>query len=185
MMKQEQRWIKKIKKNGSQEAANELISKYYREMYAFVYKQTIDSDLSLDLTQEIFISILKSIGQFDDKKASFRTWLYKIASNRLVDYFRSKNYQYWKLTESLEGHDFEGPEDMTVSFEYKEDVEKITRIINRLETSSQQIVRLKLFGEYTLQEIAEMVQAPLSTVKTRYYAAIKLIKKEMQVHQHE
>ncbi|MBY0122901.1 RNA polymerase sigma factor [Bacillus sp. S/N-304-OC-R1] len=184
-MKQEQRWIKKIKKSGSHEDANELISKYYREMFAFVYKQTIDSDLSLDLTQEIFISVLKSIGQFDEKKASFRTWLYKIASNKLVDYFRSKNYQYRKITESLEDYDFKSIEDFTISFEYREDVERISVIMNELESSSQQIVRLKLFGEYTLQEIAEMVQAPLSTVKTRYYAAIKLIKKEMQVHQHE
>jgi RNA polymerase sigma factor (sigma-70 family) len=185
MMSEEQRWINKIKKKGSDKAANQLISKYYREMYAFVYKQTIDPELSLDVTQEIFISVLRSIGNYDDKKSNFRTWLYRVASNRLVDYYRSRHYQYRKLTESLEGHDFESPENFTISLEYKEEVEQVTETINQLERSAQQIVRLKLFGEYTLKEISEMVQIPLSTVKTRYYAAIKLIKKEMQVHRHE
>ena len=49
-----------------------------------------------------------------------------------------------------------------------------------MDARSQQIVRLKLFGEYTLQEIASIETIPLSTVKTRYYAALKLIRKEME-----
>lgn len=184
-MNEEQRWIKKIKKNNNHEAANELIAKYYKEMFSFVYKQTIDYDLSLDLTQEIFISMLKSIIHYEPQKASFRTWLYRVASNRLVDYFRSNYYKQRKLTESVDDYDFEDASDMVISFEYKEEVESIAATVNQLDTSSQQIVRLKLFGEYTLQEVAEMVQIPLSTVKTRYYAALKLIKKEMKVHHHE
>ncbi|MEI2666065.1 RNA polymerase sigma factor [Rossellomorea sp. LJF3] len=181
----EERWIKRIKKSGSHEAANELISRYYREMYSFVYKQTIDSELSYDLTQEIFISALKSIGNFDPKKASFRTWLYKVASNRVVDYFRSRHYQYRKLTEPLEESDLEEKEELIFRLEYKEEVEQIAEAVSKLDTVIQQIVRLKLFGEYTLKEIEGLLGIPLSTVKTRYYAGIKLIKKEMKVNQHD
>jgi RNA polymerase sigma-70 factor (ECF subfamily) len=184
-MDQETQWIKKIQKNADKEAANKLVSMYYKEMYAFVYKQLLDSELSLDLTQELFISVLKTIHHFDHRKASFRTWLYRVASNRIVDYYRSKSYKYRKLSETLDGHDFKDEKDISVSLEYKEDIERATEIINQLETSSQQIVRLKLFGEYSLQEITAIVQVPLSTVKTRYYAALKLIKKEMKEHQYE
>lgn len=184
-MDQEQRWIKKVKKNGNHEAANQLIAKYYREIYSFVYKQTLNQELSLDLTQEIFISVLKSIGRFDEKKASFRTWLYRVATNRVVDYFRSKHYRYAQLAESLEEHELENPEDIAIALEYKEDIEFISSLINQLETSSQPIVRLKLFGEYTLQETAEMVHAPLSTVKTKYYAALRFIKKKMKENQRD
>lgn len=150
-----------------------------------MYKQTLDAELSLDLTQEIFISVLKSINRFDDYKSSFRTWLYRIASNRLVDYYRSKQYKYRQFLEPIDGHDFEDEGDVVVSLEQKEDIEKITSIVNKLETRSQQIIRLKLFAEYTLQEISVIVQVPQSTVKTRYYAALKLIKKEMKEHQYE
>lgn len=176
-MDKEKQWIKQIKKNSSHDAANKLISKYYKEMYVFVYKQTLDMELSMDVTQEIFISVLKSIHHYDNKKASFRTWIYKIAANRLVDYYRSKHYKYIALVEPLDDYDVEDEEDMTVSIEYKEDIEKITLFLNQMDASSQQIVRLKIFGEYTLQEIASILQIPLSTVKTRYYAAIKKIKK--------
>ena len=179
-MGNERSWIKKIKRNASESAANELVSKYYKEMYAFNYKQTLDFELSLDLTQEIFISALQSIKNHDSTKASFRTWLYKLASNRLVDYYRSKSYKYAQFEQSFEDHDFEDDTDMTISLEYKEDYEKINTLVNQLEARSQQIIRLKLFGEYTLQEIASIETIPLATVKKRNYAALKLIRKGME-----
>lgn len=181
-MDKEQSWIKKIKRNGSATGANELITKYYKEMYAFVYKQTLDTELSLDLTQEIFISVLKSIKNYDSKKASFRTWLYKVAANRLVDYYRSKNYKDTQRVEPIEDYEIEDKHDMTLTLEYKDDFEKVTAFVNDLDAGSQQIIRLKLFGEYTFREIASIEMIPESTVKTKYYAAIKHIRKGMGVH---
>lgn len=179
-MRDEKQWIKQIIKSGNESAANALISKYYKEMYAFVYKQTLDPELSLDLTQEIFIGVLRSIASYDGKKASFRTWVYKLASNRLVDYYRSKSYKYAQSEQSIEDYEFEDHYDVAVSLEHKEDYEKINALINELDAHSQQILRLKLFGEYTLQEIASVETIPLSTVKTRYYTALKLIRKGME-----
>lgn len=176
----EKLWIKRIKRSASEEAANKLISKYYKEMYAFIYKQTLDNELTLDLTQEIFISVLKSIHHFDDKKASFRTWLYKLASNRLVDYFRSRSYQYTQVVQPIEEYEFQDEQNIVISLEYKEDYEKVSSLINKLDATSQQIVRLKLFGEYTFQEIEAIATIPLSTVKTKYYAALKRIRHTMK-----
>ncbi|ERI07434.1 RNA polymerase sigma factor [Aneurinibacillus aneurinilyticus] len=181
-MDSEKRWIRKIKRNASDAAANELVSKYYKEMYAFVYKQTLDSELSLDLTQEIFIRVLKSIHNYDSKKATFRTWLYKLASNRLIDFYRSKSYKDVQRVEPIEDYEFEDEYDMTISLEYKEDFEKVTTLVNDLDAGSQRIIRLKLFGEYTFQEIASIEMIPQSTVKTKYYAALKQIRKGMEVH---
>ena len=181
-MDNEKRWIKKIRRNASEAAANELVSKYYKEVYAFVYKQTLDQELSLDLTQEIFISVLRSINNYDSKKASFRTWLYKLASNRLVDYYRSKSYKDAQRIVVIEDYELEDEHDMTISLEYKEDFEKVTVLVNELDAGSQQIIRLKLFGEYTFQEIASIVMMPESTVKTKYYTALKRIRKRMEVH---
>lgn len=175
-------WIRKIKKNGNKEAANNLVSKYYKEMYSFVYKQTLDQELALDLTQEIFISVLKAINNYDSKKASFRTWLYHLASNRLIDYYRSKSYKNTLLEDSIEDYQLKDSENMELSFEYKEDFEKVIEIVNRLEAVSQQIIRLKLFGEYTFQEIAASMMLSESTVKTKYYAALKQIRKRLEVH---
>lgn len=181
-MDNERSWIRKIKRNSSDVSANKLVSKYYKEMYAFIFKQTLDQELSLDLTQEVFISVLKSIKNYDSKKASFRTWLYKLASDRLVDFYRSKNYKNTLLEESIDDYQFEDEHDMVISLEYKEDFKRVTKLVNDLDAGSQQIIRLKLFGEYTFQEIASVEMMPESTVKTKYYTALKQIRKRMEVH---
>lgn len=61
----EQKLIKRIKKKQDKEAANALISYYYKEIYAYVYRQTGNEELAKDLTQDIFIQILQKITMFD------------------------------------------------------------------------------------------------------------------------
>ncbi|KNF08402.1 RNA polymerase sigma factor, sigma-70 family [Gottschalkia purinilytica] len=184
-MDREKRLIKKIKLKSSQAAANELISKYYKEIYAYVYKQTIDKELSMDLTQEIFISMLKSINSYDENKASFRTWLYKISTYRVVDYYRSKYYKYSSNIVSIDDYDIYDNEDIEITMEYKQDIEKIINIVNRLDASTQQIFRLKFFAEYTFLEISNILQISESTVKTKYYSMLKKIRKNFEEEQNE
>ena len=88
-MRDERKLIRNIKYRQDREAANELISHYYQEIFAYAFRQTGDQELAMDLTQEIFLSVLRGIGGFDERKAGFRTWLYRIASNRITDYYRS------------------------------------------------------------------------------------------------
>lgn len=178
-MDNERKLIKQIQKKSSKVAANELVSKYYKEIYTYVYKQTIERELSMDLTQEIFISMLKSINSYDEKKAAFKTWLYKIATYKIVDYFRSKHYKYNKIFVNIDDTDIYDEENITLSIEYREDVERIINIVDKFDAIRQQIFRLKLFAEYTFLEIARMLQIPESTVKTKYYSMIKKIKKSL------
>lgn len=170
--------IKRIINKNDKECANELISKYYKEIYIYVYKQVSDKETSLDLTQEIFISVLKSIYNFDKDKSSFRTWLYKISTNKVVDYYRSKNYKYSKIIESIEDKEITSKDDFVINLEYKEDVNKIQSVVNKLDTQYQEIFRLKIFLESTFSEISKILQVPESTVKTKYYSMIKVVKRE-------
>ena len=167
--------IKQIEK-GNKSAANELISIYYKEIYTYVYKQTIDKELSMDLTQDIFIGMLKSLGNFNDKKASFKTWLYKIATYKIVDYYRSKNYKLSKSSISFDDTQIFDDRDIMTKIMYKQDLQKIMGIVNILATPTQQVFRLKIFQEYTFQEISNILLIPESTVKTKYYSAINKIK---------
>ena len=137
-------------------------------------------ELSLDLTQEIFISVLKSIQNYDSKKASFRTWLYKLASNRLVDYYRSKSYKDTQLVQSIEDYDFEDEHDMTVSLEYKEDFERVTALVNELDAVHSKSFASNSLGITRFKKLHAIETIPLSTVKTKYYAALKRIRKGME-----
>ena len=119
MDKEEIKIIKKVKKKGSKIAANELISRYYKEIYIYIYKQTLDKELSLDLTQEIFISVLRSINTYDENKSSFRTWIYRISTNKLIDYYRSKNYKYTNIVVPIEDNILHSRDDFIRDLENK------------------------------------------------------------------
>ena len=94
--------IRRIKKKQDRKAADILIDRYYREIYAFTFRQTGQRELAKDLTQEIFIRILQGIYVFDERKASFRTWAYHAASNKITDYYRSKTYKKECMQQSIE-----------------------------------------------------------------------------------
>ena len=74
---------------------------------------------------------------------------------------------------------------MEESFKIKEDAKEILEIINTLNTSIQQILRLKIFGGMTFLEIASLIDMSESTVKTKYYSSIKKIKKILEVKKNE
>ena len=84
-MQTDNQLIRRIKKKQDKKAADELIRRYYREIYAFTYRQTGERELALDLTQEIFITVLQGIYALDEKKAGFLTWAYRVAANRVTD----------------------------------------------------------------------------------------------------
>lgn len=166
---------------NDRKAADQLVEKYYREIYAYAYRQTLEKQLAMDLTQEIFISVLQSTGHYDAKKASFRTWLYRIASRRIADYFRSRCYRSQKMTDALDEENLLPQECSFESrLEQKETAALVLREIETFDGTTQQILRLKLFSEANFPQIAQIVFMPESTVKSRYYTAVKKIQKRLE-----
>lgn len=179
-MIKEKKLIKLVKEKGDKLAAEEIINFYYESIYINVFKQINDREIAKDLTQEIFISVLKSIGNYEEKKSSFKTWIYKIASNKVVDYYRSKYYRYTTIVEEIENYDFISSYNIENEFQIKEDAEEVMNIVNRLSANIQQIFRLKVFGDMTFCDIGKLLDISESTVKTRYYSAIRKVKKILE-----
>ena len=177
--KQIKKYITKLQKKPDEKAADAIISHYYHEIYCYMYKQTIDKELAMDLTQEIFVSMLQTIKNYDEQKANFRTWLYRISTNKVVDYYRSKSFHETQLAELIE-EDLADEADFSLSIERKLELEQIIDCVNQLDVTRQKIFRLKIFGDYTFLEIAGMMKMPESTVKTKYYATQRLIRTQFQ-----
>lgn len=175
----EQKLIKQVRDKSHRASANLLIKNYYKEIYLYIYKQAGKEELAKDLTQEVFISMLISISNYDFTRASFRTWLYKIASNKLVDYYRSKSYKHSTKIIDLDGIEIRDSKDIEEEAIQKEHIKEIIEIVNNLTSNYQYIFRLKVFGEMTFKEIGFVLQISESTVKTRYYKIIKSIKQEL------
>ncbi len=180
-MEREEKLIRKILRRGDRRAAGELVERYYDDIFYLVARQTGESrETVLDLTQDIFVSMLASLAGYDSAKAAFRTWLYRIATNKIVDRYRSKVYRFQRDSVPFEEEEITGSLDLSDDLEDRETAEEILRRIQLLPAETQEILRLHIFAEQTFDTIAEMVGVPASTVKTRYYRAVEKIRKEME-----
>lgn len=188
-MRIEQKLIKRIKKKQDKEAANTLVSYYYKEIYAYVYRQTGNEELAKDLTQDIFIQILQKIAMFDPKKASFRTWIYRIASNKIYDHYRSRAHHLSLKQEQidmtdenqeLQNHNLRSAiRDLSELIVNKELIEEIMEIVSLYKQEWQEIFYMKCFEEMTFQEISQRLNISENTVKSRFYKMIRQIKSEV------
>lgn len=172
--------IRRIRR-GDQKAADGLFDQYYREIYAYIYRQCGDRELAMDLTQDTFVAAFRGLQGYDEKKAEFRTWLYRIASNKVADYYRSRRY-HQRLTElSLDDMvtDLSGDSDILESLEEPELIRYVMDIISGYELPWMRIFQMKVFDGMTFSQIGSELMLSESTVKTRYYAMIKRIRKEM------
>lgn len=194
-MRDEKKLIRRMKHRQDREAANELISRYYQEIFAYVYRQTGERELSLDLAQEIFLAVLRGINGFDEKKAEFRTWLYRIASNKVTDYYRSKYHRQKKKELSLfggreeESGEFEvqsavinlpGEEDILAGMIRKETIRRVMELATEYDRGWIAIFQRRIFLEHSFVEIARELELPESTVKTRFYQMLQGIREEMR-----
>lgn len=184
-MPTDEQLIRKIRRSRSREAADTLISRYYKEIYAYTYRQTGEQELSMDLTQEIFIAILQGIDSFDVRKAQFRTWMYRVASNKITDYYRSRQHQKKLLEtpfpeEDTDGGQFFAAADSLLEQVLNRDlVRRAMTVIVQFDTDWIRIFQKKCFEERTFAEIAQELGLSENTVKTRFYTMVRRVKKEV------
>lgn len=172
----EQKWIRKIKIFGAKKEADLLVRAYYDEIYQYVCMQLNKNNDTHDLTQEIFISMLQSIKTYKKEQASFRTWLYRIATNKIIDYRRRCSTQLISLDDIEVADEI----DFTKQIEQAELLMKIEKYISHFLPLVQQIYRLHIYGDFTFTQIAADLNISESTVKSHYYRLQKKIRKEFQ-----
>ena len=173
-MDPEQKWIRDIQKHNSRTAAERLIEQYYDEIYRFAYRQTGHKEDAMDLTQNIFLAAFRAIPGYDRKKASFRTWLYRIAANKAIDLHR----RIQPVQLPIEDLDLTTPEDYISRIQDRALLEEIERYVSGLDPGLQAVFRLRLYGERTFPEIAAILGQSESAVKSQYHRLLQQIRKE-------
>ena len=172
--------IRRIKR-GDQKAADELFERYYKEIYAYIYKQCGDRELTMDLTQVTFVAAFRGLQGYDERKAEFRTWLYRIAANKTADYYRSKRY-HQRITElSLDDKVIELSDDSDIleSLAEQELIRHIMDIVSGYDPVWVRIFQMKIFDEMTFSQIGDKLRLSANTVQSRYYAMIKRTSKAL------
>lgn len=118
--------------------------------------------------------MLHSIKTYKKEQASFRTWLYRIATNKIIDYRRKYSTQSISLDEIEAADEI----DFTKQLEQSDLLMKIEEYISHFLPLAQQIYRLHIYGEFTFKQIAADLNISEATVKSHYYRLQEKIRKE-------
>lgn len=159
-------------KSGDAEAMEELIRHWYPQVFKYVFSFTENEDDSYDITQEIFLAVIKNIDRYIPWR-QFKGWLFSIAHNKTMDYFRMKrkNPSFVPLEDSEPSYCFE--EELTDSM-------TVNGAVSVLNAALRQVIILHYLYGYTAKQISEMLGTPLPTVKSRIVTARRKLKEILE-----
>ena len=176
---QEAAWVTSSQR-GDTLAFNRLVLKWEKQIYNLTFRMLHDPDEAAEATQEIFLSAFRNIRRFR-QNAKFSTWLYRIAVNHCISQLRRRppGTHY-----SLDDPDGEVPMSKRMpahashegEFLREEARGRVRLALERLPPEQKAVVELKFFQELTFEEISSIVEAPLSTIKSRFYSGLESLK---------
>jgi RNA polymerase sigma-70 factor (ECF subfamily) len=170
---------------GDRESFNQLVLRWERPIYALAYRVIGREEEARDVCQETFLRAFRAIKGFKGQ-AKFSSWLYRIALNLCRDWMRRERRQ--PIVPSPDGVDLlelAASQDVGESIEYlawRSELSKSVELaMKKLPEEQRTAIILKEYHGLTFQEIAELLGCPLSTVKTRLYQGLTVLRRELAV----
>lgn len=161
-----------------------LIETYQHRLLRYLLFLTGKREVAEDLFQETWMRVLLRGAQYNGK-ARFDTWLFTIARNLVIDLSRKR--QMASLDEMSEAGEDERPFEVAIDgpspfeqFATREDRAEVAEVLLKLEPNYREVLTLRFHDEMSLEEIASVTRAPLSTVKSRLYRGLAALKPEVE-----
>ena len=162
--------LQQLASEPSGDGLRALYRRYGDELYGFALNALGDRGLAEEVVQDTFTSVWRHAAEFDPRRGSFRTWLYGVARNRIID-LRRRAAARPPLADGDAGLQDEGALDE--SLEGAALRWQLAAALARLSPEHRQVVRLAHFEQLSMREIAEATDLPLGTVKSRAYYALR------------
>ena len=165
---------------GREDGFEELVRRYQRPITGYVYRMLNNYDASLDVTQEVFIKVYNSLEKYSSEY-KFSTWLYRIAHNAAIDWMRRNSVNQ----QSLEAENDDGtyqlqiesprptPEQDRERSEWRTEIDSVVKC---LPTVYRELILLRHSQDLSYDEIAEVTNLPLGTVKNRLFRAREMMR---------
>jgi RNA polymerase sigma-70 factor, ECF subfamily len=171
-------------KKQNPELLDHLIELYQHRLLRYLLFLTGKREVAEDLFQETWMRVLLRGAQYNGK-ARFDTWLFTIARNLVIDLSRKRTMA--SLDEMSEGGEDERPFEIAMAgpspleqFQSRENCAEVGEVLLELESTYREVLVLRFYEELSLEEIASVTKAPLSTVKSRLYRGLAALKPRME-----
>jgi RNA polymerase sigma-70 factor (ECF subfamily) len=171
---------------GDKKAFEMIVQKYQQPVLNFIGRMVRERELALDFSQEVFLKVYASLGSYRPQY-KFSTWLFKIASNAVIDHWRKKKVSTFSLDQQpddAEDHyPVQVPDDnpsVVRQFELRELRKKIDLAIDQLPPSLRELFVWRHINGLSYEEMAEIKDLPLGTVKNRIFQAKEMLKRLLE-----
>jgi len=180
--------LARLAKAGDRAAFEDLVELYKDRIYHLGYRMLGNRQEAEDIVQETFLRVFRSIDRYDPSM-KFSTWIYRIGTNLSIDRLRKRRAKIYSLDAEI-GNDSEGsdgygmlasddptPEGQAILSETQQ---RIREAIDSLPPKYKPVVVLKYLHDMSLQEIGEVLDMPVTTVKTRVHRGRDFLRKKLE-----
>jgi RNA polymerase sigma factor (sigma-70 family) len=157
-------------RRGDRDAFSEIVTILMNPIVALTYKMTGNRDAALDLAQETFVSAWENLKAFRGE-ARFESWLYRIASNKAINHLNTKQSTSLDAVEleSAPLSEVASPDETLAREELRQ---AILQFMLELPPQQRAVFELRFYKQLTFEEIAEITERAVGTVKTNYREAV-------------
>jgi len=163
----------------NEQGFNYLYDNYSAAIYGIITRVVSEKEYADEIIQDVFVKIWRNIAQFDAQKGRLYTWMINLARNTAIDYIRSKGFQNEQKNQSI-------PEFVNDSEKYATtanvDHIGVKEVLLQLKEEWRELIDLAYYKGYTQQEIAERLDIPIGTIKTRTRNALIELKNLLKDH---
>lgn len=163
---------------GDYSGFESLYEKYIDVIFAFILRKTSDTQVAEDICSQVWIKVLKSLEFFGDKEnANFKAWIYCIAQNTVIDYYRSKK----------EKIDIEGISEPWINLDFaayidqKSKLEEVLDYMDTLKPTEREIVTLRIWDDLSYKHIAKILDKNEDACKKTFSRALKKIQANIKI----
>lgn len=169
---------------GDERSFELLLKKYLKPVYNFLFRLTNDRYALDDLTQTTFIKVWRNIKKFNTDK-NFKTWLYTIAKNTAYDYFKKKKTIPFSSFIDAEGNNkLENISDQDILplelLEKADTAKTLETALDKISDQYRLILTMHYKDDFSLQEIAGILNLPYNTVKSQHQRGLKALRQILQ-----
>ncbi|MFW0837509.1 MAG: RNA polymerase sigma factor [Candidatus Komeilibacteria bacterium] len=163
--------IIKACQQGDSEQFTLLYDKYVSAIYKFVYYRVSHREVAEDLTSQIWLKVLDRLDQYKIKNSSFSAWLYRIARNAVIDYYRTSRQEFDISTMELSSK-----EDLQREAEIKDSLNRVQKYLQELPDDMRDIVIMRLWDQLSYEEIAGIMDKSEASCKMMMSRALQKIR---------
>jgi len=173
----EEKQLVSLAKQGDRKAFSELMRQHMNKVIALTCRMTGDRETALDLTQETFITAWEKLSSFRGE-SSFSSWLFRIASNKSINFLKSSlRLRSEETVSAIESTLYDNHSvDPHNELELKELQERVLAFMMCLPAQQRLVFELRFYKQLKFEEIADITGSALGTAKTNYREAIKKLR---------